>query len=414
MVESIKTYLYLRAFRQFYITYVNICTMFHPFTFINFFLSLLITHSHSEFLVSRHLKDRVHHLSKLIKNLPTLSSPCNDSYVVITEIPFGNSGNNIIEFIHGLWLSKVYGYTFVVPPWIRPALHPFNVSLIHDHFCVNYIDIIPSNSHMLEVTSEDSFFLHKLFVDRMYNSTLPALNDDLLSDMSHHFLAIYSALWSYPSHHIMNASSWLIQEKLGNSFNYTSIHKRSLEGGCNKLFSQVSRPADFPSDQIDMNHPSWNGNLRNYHPICEMPSSFALNTIAINNRSSHHYFIAYDGRGSVDDYISLNATFSTNLDGLLFPEMISSNARKFVDMFVAINGDFFILNPYSTYSFQIYAVRVCLGLESVPIMAHRDIYFKEQKDYTSGKLWVSWTSLRSAYEKIKDSVWNKVAKLERL
>lgn len=369
------------------------------------FLFLFIRKSTEETIV-RQLKERVHHLSKVIASLPVLAGPCNDSaFIIITEIPFGNSGNNIIEFIHGLWLSKAYNYTFVVPPWIRPALHPFNISIIHQHFCFSYIDAIPPKSTVLEITSEDSFFLFKIFRDRMYNASIPPFSEELIHEMSYHFIAIYTALWSYPSHHLLNAAAWLIEQKLGNSFNYTSIHKRSLEGGCNKLFSFQSQPSDFSPNQLDMNHPSWHGNLKFYHPICEMPASFALSTIKINNRSSTKYFLAYDGRGSIDDYISLNTTLSSNLDNSLFPEMQSNHAKKFLDMFMAINGDFFVLNPYSTYSFQIYVIRVCLGLESVPVMFERDIYFKRKHDYASGQVWVSWLSIRDTFERIKNKIW---------
>ena len=35
--------------------------------------------------------------------------------------------------------------------------------------------------------------------------------------------------------------------------------------------------------------------------------------------------------------------------------------RKFLDLFLSIHGDFFLLNPRSSFSWQVYVVRVCLG-----------------------------------------------------
>ena len=35
--------------------------------------------------------------------------------------------------------------------------------------------------------------------------------------------------------------------------------------------------------------------------------------------------------------------------------------KKFLDLFLSIHGDYFLLNPRSSFSWQVYVVRVCLG-----------------------------------------------------
>jgi hypothetical protein len=351
--------------------------------------------------VKETLLHRLHHLSTLANSfLPQVTS-CNDSaFIIITEIPYGQSSNNEIEFINGLWLSQVYHYTLVVPWWMAPSLHPFNLTRLHSHFCFTITE--PSSKKVvLEVTSEDSFLTWKLFRDRMYNSTLPAFNEHVYLDISRHYLLVFSALWSSPSHHILNATNWLISEKL-HGFNYTSVHKRSFEGGCTKLMNRYQSYAnDYDAKQVDLTHPAWWGDIKRYHPICEMPASFAIGTMKLNQRAGQKIYVAYDGRGSIADYDAINATSLAALNGNA-NEQLSNHLKKYVDMLVAMNGDFFIMNPYSTFSFQVFVMRVALQLQSVPTMHHRDLYFNQVSDTPFKHLWVSADSIIAAYESLKN------------
>ena len=43
------------------------------------------------------------------------------------------------------------------------------------------------------------------------------------------------------------------------------------------------------------------------------------------------------------------------------PQSDLSVDKKFLDLFLSIHGDFYVLNPLSTFSWQAYVVRVCLG-----------------------------------------------------
>jgi hypothetical protein len=80
-------------------------------------------------------------------------------------------------------------------------------------------------------------------------------------------------------------------------------------------------------------------------------------------------------------------------------------------MFVSIHSEFFILNPRSTFSWQIYVIRVILGLESVPVLEDFDVFVKayapkdlvgcEFKNITAVKpdyhsFWVSYLSIIDA------------------
>lgn len=57
--------------------------------------------------------------------------------------------------------------------------------------------------------------------------------------------------------------------------------------------SDVTEKSDFPADEIAMNVPEWSGNLRNFHPICNMPISFISETQTMHNRNGSRLFIAW-------------------------------------------------------------------------------------------------------------------------
>jgi hypothetical protein len=96
----------------------------------------------------------------------------------------------------------------------------------------------------------------------------------------------------------------------------------------------------------------------------------------------------------------MGAVFSSILDKSKNSNLISVD-KKFLDMFLAMNSRFFVLNPRSTFSWQVYLIRLCLGLESVPILKNKDVYVDNEQEYGGLKgLWVGWLSVVEAYNDI--------------
>jgi len=440
------------------------------------------------------------------------------SYVYISEYKFGQSGNNLIEFTHGLWVAKQLNATFIVPSWMIYILTPFNMSILKSQYCFIYhhhrhhhndnhhhhqshsnhhiqqqhinnindnttsthefnnddgegyyditdINQIINNKNYItyEITSEESFFAFQLFTsNNKMKSLLPKLhpyhtffsnnnnndkdsnfnnniddnhnnhhdsinnhhdsnnnnnnnnnnidsNESIIFDLSIHYLKVYSSLWCcINDKKSMFMIEKLIEYHLNNDFNYSSIHKRQLDGGCNKIMNEVTKISDYNSKELPMSHDVWNrNNMMKNHPLCEMKLSFVLETLKINNisinddynpmnsgsssssssssssvssgkiysndndsRLSHHkyinhnntkLFVAYDGSGDISDYRDYHAVFSTVLLKR-HPELASSSSSstilKHIDMMIAMHSNLFILNPRSTFSWQIYVIRV--------------------------------------------------------
>jgi hypothetical protein len=341
------------------------------------------------------------------------SNPCNSTkLILITEYQFGNSGNNLIELTHGLYFSFILNATLVLPPWMSTILKPFDLTTLHQAYCFTTATNYPKSSVFMEIESEDSFFAFRLFKKPEYRSLLPPLNQETVLDISAHFLRVYSAFWSSPSEEFVSAAEWLIAHHLNSTLGYTSVHKRAMEGGCSKAFAPATILSDISPDEVPMNRPEWRGNLRRSHPLCNMAADFVINTMTLNHRhpSSSQIFVSFDGKGDVSDLKALGAVFSSSIDD---PSAGNGNSlhksvdRKFLDMFVAMHGDFFILNPRSTFSWQVYLIRVCLALESVPLLRNTDLFVQDSGLYKSmnrSGLWVSWLSVLEAHNRLTSDV----------
>ena len=69
-----------------------------------------------------------------------------------------------------------------------------------------------------------------------YAPLLPAYNPALIAELSHHYLRVYSGFWCCPKPDIVAAAEYIIMNHLGGAgLTYSSVHKRSMEGGCSKV-----------------------------------------------------------------------------------------------------------------------------------------------------------------------------------
>jgi hypothetical protein len=351
---------------------------------------------------------------------------CPKDRLFLTEFQFGRTGNNVIEFTHGLWLAEKMNATLVIPQWMKHIFLPFNTSILDSIYCYTMDVKIPDNANKYELTSEESFFIHQVFRQEsylkffpyfshfQYQSTASSEYRKFVDEFSKHFLQVYAALWCNPIPKLLYLAEVLIDELLNGRFGYSAVHKRQLEGGCNKIMLSVASKTDFNPKEIPHYNEEWNN--PKVHPICEMNYPFVKEILILNSRNNSPLFVAHDGRGDISEYLNHHAVFSKDITAHLkvhIPESaadesavahkafssIDADTWKFVDMLVAIHAEFFILNPRSTFSWQIYLIRLCLGLESVPIIQNNDFYMQkipEELMKGNRSVWVSWTSVLTA------------------
>lgn len=156
---------------------------------------------------------------------------------------------------------------------------------------------------------------------------------------------------------------------------------------------------NFIVDIIKLNNVNYSDseNIKNHLDSIENENSN-------NNNENSKLFISFDGRGDISEFIKSGAVFTSVIDNTLYHDI----DKKFIDLFISINSKFFILNPRSTFSWQVYLIRICLGLESVPILNNKDLYVRSNSDNLAyqkdGLLWVSWVSVVEIYDKIKNII----------
>jgi hypothetical protein len=353
---------------------------------------LQVLSSSTEHLLRQNLRLRQNEIRRFAKTRKPREHCSGTNFIVITEYPFGRTGNHIISFTHGVWLADRLNATLVVPKYMHDIFSPFNTSLVSSLYCFTLVDP-PKGSHIHEVTSEEMFFGFKAF-NLPFKSSLPPINNQTIAEISLHFLQVYASLWCCPQRKLLLATESLISNFLDSNFQYSAVHIRSLEGGCSKVLSWVTKPADFSPGELPMHRSEWTGNLNRAHPLCDMPYEFVHEIITMHNRNHSKLFVAFDGRGNVDLYRANHAVFSSVLESI---GVKSDVDMKFVDMLTAIHSDLFVMNPRSTFSWQIFLVRSILSLTSLPILRNNDVFVQKMpeefvaanRDY----LWVNWLSV---------------------
>jgi len=368
--------------------------------------------------------------NKIQHSLPSSPRVCDPKNIVqIVEYQFGRNGNQLIEFAHGIWIAYRYNRTFMMPEWMNTLLLPFNTTYLQSLFCFQEYTKPTEDMNILPIESIESFFAFKLanqpiFAPLFYIDSKTPTESEIpfkaIEELTLFYLTVYTSLWSHPKHSIVKASKWVIENHLQGNFRYASVHKRTLEGGCSEIFMRATKVSDFSSSELPMDHGEWTGRLHKSHPLCVMSESFVTSTMNLHNRSSEQtkVFVAFDGAGDIHDYKrNPNAVFLDVLNDYHEPDIttstpitdvsLSTRGRRrdlrhhssggdhmFIDMFIAMQSDLFIMNPRSTFSWQIFVIRACLSLQSVPVLWNQDLFMEVRE--SQRPLWVSWKTIQSA------------------
>lgn len=322
---------------------------------------------------------------------------CSTSqYIIITEIQWGRTGNQLIALTHGVWFAEKFNATLVVPKYMHNVFEPFDTTVLQSLFCYSLQDP-PSDAKRIEITSEEMFFGFKVYLDDRWKNVLGPFTDNTRIEISRYLLRFYAALWSSPKDVIVRAAEYLVSNHLNGNFQYSSVHMRQLEGGCSKVMGHVSKPTDFSDKELPMNREEWKTNLHKWHPLCDMDYEFINAVFTMHKRNGSFIFVAHDARSDVRTYVAHNAVVSSLIQN---DELKAGYDIKYLDMFMCINSDFFVLNPRSTFSLQIMATRLILSLPSVPTIHNNDIFLQKVPEEleSNGRnfLWITWDSMLEA------------------
>ena len=366
---------------------------------------------------------------KILQLIPRSPNHACDprNIVQITEKHYGGTCNQMVEFTHGLWIAYRCNRTLMMSEWMTNLL-PFETNYLESMFCITGYSKLTRGLNILTVKSSDAFFVYQLanqpsFSTLFYISSTKKspssadISPRATEEISLFFIAIYAALWSHTKQYVLDASKWIIENHLQANFRYSSVHKRSFEGECNEDLFGAIQLSDINPNDIPMNHIEWNNDLSKNHPLCSMTASFLNSTMNLHHRppETTKLYVAFDGDGDISDYKqSSNNVFLDVLSGYQASDRSTEHSttnphghstkadhdklQMFIDMFVAMNSDLFVMNPRSTFSWQIFVIRACLSLQSVPVLAHQDLYTQTPAQFGHRQFWISWSSIYSALE----------------
>ena len=61
---------------------------------------------------------------------------------------------------------------------------------------------------------------------------------------------------------------------------------------------------------LDMDRPEW---ATNEHPLCYMNANFTMAVQQQHNRNGTKFFVAFDGKGTLDDYLQIGEPLLPNM-----------------------------------------------------------------------------------------------------
>jgi hypothetical protein len=223
------------------------------------------------------------------------------------------------------------------------------------------------------------------------------------NEIARHYAQLYSSLWCCPSDDLMKVTSQIITNYFNNTlFSYTSAHKHNLEGNCDKHVLNM-KLSNFPPFELPMMATPVYGNgmvanILDIYPLCSMPLKFVKATQDFHNRTNQRIFLAFDGQGNISDYEAHNTVIGSQIMHTL-PNNTSIQGKD-IDMMIAIFADLSILNPKSTLSWQIFVIRECLGLESVPKLQDTDLLMRTATDHPKQQ-WINWKDIINACKELR-------------
>jgi hypothetical protein len=351
----------------------------------------------------------------------------NTAFIQITGKEAGQSGNHAIAFVHGIWLAKKTNSTLLVPRWMMEDVgsDAINGGLQrcycftsekkakeheHEHMSMS----LGNSSAVKSVYLKDLYYGYRLSEDHRWG--LPKYSVAVVDEVSDVFVHAYSAIRSHWHDSFAQYASDIISTTFAGAIKYTGVHKRQLDGLCDGYLVGTSQEHGFNGSEISLRGAYWegvhkppneieclirDGKHASTHPLCAMQISFVRDTQVMHGRSNQPIYLASDGQGILSDYIN-----SPNIAGTAInrPNVQFKDATlrtKYFDMFMLLNADLALLNPRSTYSWEVFVVRAALGLLSVPKPVGTDLYFfSEAESYTDMRrknvTWVSWESIERA------------------
>jgi hypothetical protein len=274
----------------------------------------------------------------------------------------------------------------------------------------------------LEISSKMLFFWGKESAIAWRDQNFPSLLSDAsdsggeVSYYTRVYAAVLSALYSSAAPSVVNGALTLarsiVDETTGSShFEYSTAHRRNLDGQCSSLLKDKSiwdkdfgflgaEPGGMRSCSADSGDRCVS--LEGAHPLCTMQEEFVRRLNNLMGLSRLPMYLSSD-LADAEQHSEGGESFLLGYymkEQLGLSQALSQAEQSCVDIMVCTMGSgLFVGNPASTFTFQIQTLRTLLQRTSMPKARNHDIYF-DRSDAQVGPGWISQAMIQS----IADSV----------
>ena len=374
-------------------------------------------------------KREIQRRNELLRSI-ALSSPknCNGTKVVYIRNAYGRTGNYWISIANALWVTSVLQGSFNVPDWAAGHLFDhFVLDIFKESFCTTYdVNIRDSRRrNPIGLLGGESFNIFRLYNNTNLKPLLPPLDENTLREVTHFYVRFLASLWGSPKPEILRAGIATIQFHLGNNLDYVSVHQRSHEGICNRLYCSFTNTSNFsPLDlpllskewlhvqqmerTMDENLPRNCSAFEEYHnPLCRIRANTVRNILEHSNRNRTPAGLDVNLHLGTDSRNQSNELVSSL--GAVIPQYHINHTvdHTILDMFLFIHSGLFIQNPMSTLSTTACIVRQILGLRTVPMLNTSQMSIEER---TRPGWWIT-CDLVADYSKFPPSSYSKIISL---
>lgn len=249
------------------------------------------------------LRDRFAQLRQVAFNSRIKALECsNDKFLSIGGAQ-GRTGNNFIQFSHGLWFASVTNRTFVNPDFANSLFPHVDQSLLKSLFCI--VDRIPHpRANIVRLQTGDIYVGSAVWDKGEYKSfatELPPFTEaTMLKMLSEHTRQVSGALWGSLNHVYFHQLLTTIKQHLNGELDYVAVHKRGFEGVCTTLTKSLAGghhylvdPLYFPVQWLDGPPTAKN---RSPSSLCSMELAMVEKLGSLYNKTSEPIYLAWDGQ----------------------------------------------------------------------------------------------------------------------
>ena len=311
------------------------------------------------------------------------SNKCSSSKIIVIKGPYGGAGNLFIILANALWLGSLMQAAFEIPRWAEKRIfHYFNLNVFYESFCTTKLSPPTTESNYTLLSGVEAYAIRRMYRDDRVKRYLPPLNEETFRDASRWYIRFYASLWSSPKKIIFRPSVITMQNYLGNSTNYISVHHRNFEGDCNLYFCRHFNISNLPVNEVPLHLESWKEAMRwergqSYprncsseypkYPICDMTPTDIKETFKLLNKTLRnvHMHLGTDGQKESTHIEQKFHAFTTKNHTTT---VLRDLGYAMLDVYLFIHSSLFIASPMSTFSGMACIVRQILDLPTVPIM----------------------------------------------